>query len=822
MLLVHANEIVSPDRLIEDLWGNAPPPSALKTLQSLVSRLRSSLGTASGALETHGHGYRLHIEPGMLDAEAFRTQLDEGRRALSRGEPETAAETLREALALWRGPAFAEFRYQDFAQPEIARLEELRLAARRSASRPTSSWGDTTRSSRSWRRSSGSSHSASGRAGSSCSRSTLRPSGRSAERLSEGRRALAEELGLEPSEGLQRLERQILDHDPALAAPARPARPRIVPAAAWRHPRRILAAGALVLAVALGAAFYQGTRGSETIEASGALALDPSSGELVANVPLGTAPSAVAVVDGSVWVVDADDRTISQIDPVSRSVERTFSTSSIPTDIAVGDGAVWITNASIDAQSNDAEGLLPASVSRLDPESGDVDETIELRPAPGGHIFSVLPGLSVQHLAVSPEAVWAINRDLSVSRIDPRTTGSWPRSRASRPTTSRWATATSGSPRETASSRSIRAPTRSQGGCRSTPTSTLAVGGGAVWVADPEGGNVWRVDTGPRLKTTAIEVETWVVRLAFGEGALWATSEIADSIHRIDPRTGASRRVAGATSPRGVDAGDGTVWVTAATPPSEDAALPTAVCRNVDFGGDGSPDVLLVSSLPLQTGWLETTQPMVDAIRLVLRQRGYEAGAFSVGFQSCDSSTAQAGAEDVFRCGSNAKAFARNLKVVGVFGSFGSPCSYFQIPIANQASGGPLAMISPSNTAELLTEDDDLYPSGTRSFFRLAAAERYLGPAQVELAKQLGHERLFLLTSKYDEYSAEDPRGGSPRRSPATRRRYRRQREVRSGSRDLPCPRAQGRQSPAGVGGDRRAPRSGDRSDGSRATRGSR
>ena len=119
---------------------------------------------------------------------------------------------------------------------------------------------------------------------------------------------------------------------------------------------------------------------------------------------------------------------------------------------------------------------------------------------------------------------------------------------------------------------------------------------------------------------------------------------------------------------------------------------------------------------------------MVDAIRLVLRQRGYEAGAFSVGFQSCDSSTAQAGAEDVFRCGSNAKAFARNLKVVGVFGSFGSSCSYFQIPIANQASGGPLAMISPSNTYEGLTEDDDLYPSGTRSFFRLAAAERYLGP----------------------------------------------------------------------------------------------
>ena len=488
----------------------------------------------------------------------------------------------------------------------------------------------------------------------------------------------------------------------------------------------------------------------------------------------------------------------------------------------MGDGAVWITNASIDAQSNDAEDLLPASVSRLDPESGDVDETIELRPAPGGHVYSVLPGLSVQHLAVSPDAVWAINRDLSVSRIDPRTNRIVAQVEGVKANNIAvgdgdvWVAEGDGLAEIDPSTNEVarRVPLDAD-------LSTLAVGGGAVWVADPEGGNVWRVDTGPRLETTAIEVETWVVRLAFGEGALWATNEIADSIHRIDPRTGASRRVAGATSPRGVDAGDGTVWVTAATPPSEDAALPTAVCRNVDFGGDGSPDVLLVSSLPHQTGWLETTQPMVDAIRLVLRQRGYEAGAFSVGFQSCDSSTAQAGAEDVFRCGSNAKAFARNLKVVGVFGSFGSPCSYFQIPIANQASGGPLAMISPSNTAEA--------PDGGRRPLSVGHAE--LLPARCGgalpgkrpgRAREAARSRAAVPPDVQVRRVQRELHAGSPRRSPATRRRHRRQREVRSGSRDLPRPRAQGRQGPAGVGGDRRAPRSGDRSDGSRATRGSR
>jgi branched-chain amino acid transport system substrate-binding protein len=156
----------------------------------------------------------------------------------------------------------------------------------------------------------------------------------------------------------------------------------------------------------------------------------------------------------------------------------------------------------------------------------------------------------------------------------------------------------------------------------------------------------------------------------------------------------------------------------------------------------------LVASLPLQGPITrELSQAMVDGIKLVLEQREFAAGAFTVGLQACDSSTAQSGAEDFFRCGSNAKAFARNLAVVGVFGSYTSFCSYLQIPITNQAPGGPLAMISPSNTHDDLTEDDDLYPSGTRSFFRLAAANRYEGAAQVELAKQLGHDRLYLLVS---------------------------------------------------------------------------
>ena len=221
-----------------------------------------------------------------------------------------------------------------------------------------------------------------------------------------------------------------------------------------------------------------------------------------------------------------------------------------------------------------AEDWLPASVSRLDPESGDVVETIELRPAPGGHVFSVLPGLSVQHLAVSPDAVWAINRDLSVSRIDPRTNRIVAQVEGVKANNIAvgdgdvWVA-------EGDSLAEIDPSTnRSQGGCRSMPTSRPSRSEAAPFGSPiPRAARLARRH-GPEAEDDGDRGRDLGRQARAAKGARWATNEIADSIHRIDPRTGASRRVAGATSPRGVDAGDGTVWVTAATPPSEDAALP--------------------------------------------------------------------------------------------------------------------------------------------------------------------------------------------------------------------------------------------------------
>ena len=123
VLLLHANQVVSTDRLIDALWGQAPSATAAKSIQVYVSRLRKTLG--EGRVVTQTPGYRLQVEPSELDLDLFEQLVGEARMA----DPEGAAQKLRRALALWRGPALGDLAYEPFVQTEIARLEELRWAA---------------------------------------------------------------------------------------------------------------------------------------------------------------------------------------------------------------------------------------------------------------------------------------------------------------------------------------------------------------------------------------------------------------------------------------------------------------------------------------------------------------------------------------------------------------------------------------------------------------------------------------------------------------------------------------------------------------------
>ena len=127
LLLLRANELVASDRLVEELWGESPPATAHKMVQNQVSALREALGR-DGRLETHGSGYRLNLGPGERDVDRFEELVARGLAEM-RADPEGAAETLRQALSLWRGPPLSDLAYEPFAQTEIARLEERRWAA---------------------------------------------------------------------------------------------------------------------------------------------------------------------------------------------------------------------------------------------------------------------------------------------------------------------------------------------------------------------------------------------------------------------------------------------------------------------------------------------------------------------------------------------------------------------------------------------------------------------------------------------------------------------------------------------------------------------
>ncbi len=134
-LLVHANSVVSGDRLADILWGDAPPADATATLQTYVSRVRAALepdrapGDPETMLVTRAPGYVLRVEQDQVDSSCFERLVAEGRVALREGDPVAAAKRLGEAQALWRGPALAEFADEPFARAEAIRLDELRLSA---------------------------------------------------------------------------------------------------------------------------------------------------------------------------------------------------------------------------------------------------------------------------------------------------------------------------------------------------------------------------------------------------------------------------------------------------------------------------------------------------------------------------------------------------------------------------------------------------------------------------------------------------------------------------------------------------------------------
>jgi branched-chain amino acid transport system substrate-binding protein len=767
-LLVDADRSVSADVLVERLWGERPPATAAKNLQVLVSQLRKALG--EGAIVTEPGGYRLCA--GDTDAARFDALVARGRGELAEGEARDALRTFDEALALWRGRPYEDVIYEDFVRDEAARLEERRLEGEEE--RFDALLAD------------GRHLDALPRLERLAAEHPLRErlqvelilalhrAGRRAEALAaydRARQRMSEELGIEPGERLRRLHAAVLE-DEGGQAPADELR---VQPTQRRRSRAALAAGAGLVLLAAAAAFVAVDRSGGDTALTGVPGdhvglVDARTGAVQAAFAVGATPtSVVAGADGVVYALNADSGTLSRVDLDSGEVvERSPGVS--PADLAFADGALWLVYTQTGARRSAFEDP-PIAVGVMELDPGTLRERRRTRlPGLGGrtgplitsitagegavwaigpaHLYRIdpatmavtpVPGRSPDAMLAAGGSVWAVMRGSTVVQIDPSSLR-----------------------------RGVRLRIPSNQGLYE-----LAYGDGSLWGAEPFGGQVWRIDLEEGGTAHSIRVGLAASDVAYDAGSVWAASGIDGTVTRIDPRDESVETFAVGNAPQRIAAVRGGIVVSVAggggPPIATDGpiegleTLPSSSCGPAVYGGEGPPDLLIASDLPLDPRNAVVTQPMVQAIEFVLREHGFRAGDLQVAFQSCDDATAQVGDWDSGKCEANAQSYVDTPSVVGVIGTFNSGCALLELPILN-AADPPVAMVSPTNSYVGLTKEtvgtspgdpDRLYPSGAPNYVRVYPADDVQALAQVELAKRLGVQRAFVFLDEPDEsYSA--------------------------------------------------------------------
>ena len=767
ILVLRAREPVSSDRLIDELWGERPPADAQTALQQHVSRLRKVL-EPHGVLVTRAPGYAVEISPEQLDLERFRTLVERARRELGDGSADSAAHTLRDALALWRGRPLADLANEPFAADASRALDEERLAALEAridadlaCGRHTEVVSELTALARA-----------------EPLRERLRAQlmlalyrcGRQSAALevyAEARQTLVSELGLEPGPELQELQQAILSHDEALRTPETPARQRR---------RRWTVLVATALCSALVAAMLAAVAGRDDDDAAGSttaagvgtvVGIDAETGEIRRRIPAGRTPSALASGGGALWLVDADARTMLRIVPLSRVVE-TLSTGATPTDVAFGAGSVWVANG---RRLPDTQfiGPVATAVARLDPTTRTERATIGL-PRKGGSTSNLVDN----HLAVSANALWAVAADYSVVRAD-ATTGAITRTIRAVPAAAVatgiagvWVLGVDGSVARL-DERSGRVVRRAS--IAPSSAGAIAVGRNAAWVTSPAEGTLWRIGAGRAESVGATELAPGIGDVVATPTGIWVANPIAGTLTHVDPETTrVIREIDLDGIPRSLATDDDTVWVAAISDPVAVvtsraigvATFAPNVCEQALVGA-APADFLITSDLPLQGGSRTTATQMGHAIAFVLRERGFRAGRYRLAYQSCDDSIASTGLFDEAKCASNARAYGENADVIGVIGTFNSGCAVAALPELNRASDGPLVMVSPFNDFVGLTRQGPgvdpslpaaLYPTGVRNYARVFPTGDLEGAALALLARDRRRTRVFVLNDGDPGYGA--------------------------------------------------------------------
>ncbi len=504
VLLLHANEVVSRDGLIDAIWGERPPPSVHQSLDSYISRLRRALG--SERIVRRPPGYLLVVNPGELDLERFEELRRAARDAAAAGDVASALRQLRAALAIWRGPALGDVLYEPFAAAEAERLEERRLVAleeRIDAELAAGGGPELVPELEALAHEHPLRERLLGQL-----MTALYRAGRHADAvaaLQAARHRLAGELGLEPGPQLRELERRILQHDAALDGRrlAIPRRRRV----RWRGAAGVAAAVIAGVAIVVGVLASGGNPPPRVrVNQARLLALGVGSGRIVNAVELPGAPAAVAVGIGSVWVADPTGQTVARVDPSSGSVVDRIPVGGQPGRVTTGGGAVWVAS------------TLGSLISRVDPATGEVSQTIRLG------------GANAADVAFGEGALWvADSTDHALIEIDPAT----------------------GSVRRTLTL--DLAPT------------ALAVGNSVIWVAGYETGVVEEIDSRSGEVVATVAVGQGPNAVAAARHGVWVANSLDATVSRIDPSTGSVRATIPVPSgPVAIAATPESVWVASA------------------------------------------------------------------------------------------------------------------------------------------------------------------------------------------------------------------------------------------------------------------
>ena len=346
---------------------------------------------------------------------------------------------------------------------------------------------------------------------------------------------LVAELGLEPSPALKRLHGDILAHADSLQPAA-----SSMPTAPVPRRRNLLVAVGVALAAAVGASAFvafgrESSRHSELPQAQGGvlISLDAATGARKRQIAVGDTPTAVAVGEDAVWLVDANTRTVSRVDTHTGGID-TFGTGATPTDVAVGGGAVWLGQGARLRNSQFA-GPVATSVARIDAGARTTRAELAL-PRSGG----ALSALVDNHLAVTRDAVWVVGPDFAVTRIDARSNGVTSTTRGLRASAVAagkagvWVLGVDGTLAELDSRtgkvlRRTRIPASSVTG--------LAVGDRAVWVTSSADGTLWRTAVGRQLTPGSLTVGSGAADVTAEGQQVWVANGLQGTVTEVAART---------------------------------------------------------------------------------------------------------------------------------------------------------------------------------------------------------------------------------------------------------------------------------------------